>query len=105
MVTPTSDLTIKNIEVSGNKKIEKDAILTKITSKVGAAYSAKDIRADVEDASGGIESGLGEPSVGAGPAGEQVVGALFCLVDLCLGFGREVRVWRLRGGVGSCYRW
>ncbi|WP_374079441.1 outer membrane protein assembly factor BamA [Bdellovibrio bacteriovorus] len=44
----SSGLTIKNIEVSGNRKIEKDAILTKITSKVGESYSTQHIRADVE---------------------------------------------------------
>ncbi|MEK2644997.1 outer membrane protein assembly factor BamA [Bdellovibrio sp. BCCA] len=43
-----SGLTIKNIEVSGNRKIEKDAILTKIVSKVGESYSAQHIREDVE---------------------------------------------------------
>ena len=43
-----SGLVIKNIEVTGNKKIEKDAILAKITSKVGNTYSQQDIRADVE---------------------------------------------------------
>ncbi|KHD87824.1 MAG: hypothetical protein OM95_12515 [Bdellovibrio sp. ArHS] len=43
-----SGLVIKNIEVAGNRKIEKDAILTKITSKVGAEYSAQSIRDDVE---------------------------------------------------------
>lgn len=40
-------LTIKAIEVAGNKKIEKDAILAKITSKVTEAYSADAIREDV----------------------------------------------------------
>jgi len=43
-----SGLVIKNIEVAGNRKIEKDAILTKIISKVGDAYSAQNIREDVE---------------------------------------------------------
>ncbi|MFS4460391.1 outer membrane protein assembly factor BamA [Bdellovibrio sp. HCB2-146] len=41
------NLTIKAIEVTGNKKIEKDAILAKITSKVTEAYSTDAIRADV----------------------------------------------------------
>ncbi|KYG64354.1 outer membrane protein assembly factor BamA [Bdellovibrio bacteriovorus] len=44
----SSGLTIKNIEVTGNRKIEKDAILTKITSKVGGEYSALSLREDVE---------------------------------------------------------
>lgn len=44
----SSGLTIKNIEVSGNRKIEKDAILTKITTKVGESYSTQHIREDVE---------------------------------------------------------
>lgn len=45
---PATNLVIKNIEVIGNRKIEKDAILTKITSKVGDAYSTQSVRADVE---------------------------------------------------------
>ncbi|MBV2169534.1 MAG: outer membrane protein assembly factor BamA, partial [Bdellovibrio sp.] len=44
----SSGLTIKKIEVSGNRKIEKDAILAKILSKTGEAYSAQHIREDVE---------------------------------------------------------
>ncbi|KYG60308.1 outer membrane protein assembly factor BamA [Bdellovibrio bacteriovorus] len=44
----SSGLMIKTIEVTGNRKIEKDAILTKITSKVGGEYSALSIREDVE---------------------------------------------------------
>jgi outer membrane protein insertion porin family len=40
-------LTIKAIEVAGNKKIEKDAILAKITSKVTEAYSSDAVRDDV----------------------------------------------------------
>ncbi|UXR64033.1 outer membrane protein assembly factor BamA [Bdellovibrio bacteriovorus] len=43
----SSGLIIKTIEVSGNRKIEKDAILAKITTKVGEQYSADHIRADV----------------------------------------------------------
>ncbi|KYG64965.1 outer membrane protein assembly factor BamA [Bdellovibrio bacteriovorus] len=43
-----SSMTIKAIEITGNKKIEKDAILAKITSKVGATYSAAAVREDVE---------------------------------------------------------
>lgn len=41
-------LTIKNIDVTGNRKIEKDAILAKIVSKMGEAYSGAHIREDVE---------------------------------------------------------
>lgn len=44
----TSGLTIKTIDVSGNRKIEKDAIITKLISKVGGEYSAQSIREDVE---------------------------------------------------------
>lgn len=43
-----SGLTIKNIEITGNRKIEKDAIVAKLTSKVNEEYSAKHIREDVE---------------------------------------------------------
>ena len=43
-----ADLIIKAVEITGNKKIEKDAIAAKIMSKVGAVYSADTIRADVE---------------------------------------------------------
>lgn len=43
----SSGLLVKTIEVSGNRKIEKDAILAKITTKVGEQYSADHIRADV----------------------------------------------------------
>lgn len=46
--TPSAALKIKAIEISGNKKIEKDAILAKITSKVGGPYSAAALREDVE---------------------------------------------------------
>lgn len=41
-------LTIKTIEVVGNRKIEKDAIKAKIVSKVGEAYSLAHVREDVE---------------------------------------------------------
>ncbi|WP_413581145.1 outer membrane protein assembly factor BamA [Bdellovibrio sp. HCB288] len=44
----TSGLSIKSIEVVGNRKIEKDAILSKISSKVGVEYNATAIRADVQ---------------------------------------------------------
>ncbi|CAE79374.1 conserved hypothetical protein [Bdellovibrio bacteriovorus HD100] len=44
----TSGLIVKNIEVAGNRKIEKDAILTKIVTKVGESYSAQHIREDVQ---------------------------------------------------------
>lgn len=43
-----SELVINKIEVVGNRKIEKDAILTKISSTVGKPYSAQHIREDVE---------------------------------------------------------
>lgn len=38
---------IKAIEITGNRKIEKDAIMAKITSKVGGEYSPETIRQDV----------------------------------------------------------
>lgn len=41
------DLTVKAIEITGNKKIEKDAIAAKIMAKVGNAYSADTVREDV----------------------------------------------------------
>lgn len=43
-----SDLIIKSIEVSGQKKIEKDAIRSKLTSKEGKPYSPEQIREDVQ---------------------------------------------------------
>lgn len=43
-----SGLAIKAIEITGNRKIEKDAIIAKLSSKVGEEYSAKHIREDVE---------------------------------------------------------
>lgn len=46
-VKAAEGLTIKAIEVAGNKKIEKDAILAKITSKVTSPYSADAVREDV----------------------------------------------------------
>lgn len=39
---------IKAIEVTGQRKIEKDAILAKLSSKVGEPYSAEKVRADVQ---------------------------------------------------------
>ncbi len=39
---------IKAVEVTGQKKIEKDAIMAKITSRPGTPYSAQKLRADVE---------------------------------------------------------
>lgn len=39
---------IKSVEVTGNRKIEKDAILAKIKSKPGAEFSTEQIRRDVE---------------------------------------------------------
>lgn len=41
--------TIKSIEIKGNRKIEKDAIMLKIQSKVGEAYSSEKIREDVTE--------------------------------------------------------
>lgn len=41
------DLKIKSVEAQGQRKIEKDAILNRLKSKVGAAYSSDDIRDDV----------------------------------------------------------
>lgn len=43
-----SQLTIRKIEIIGNRKIEKDAILAKILSQVNSSYSAQLIRKDVE---------------------------------------------------------
>ncbi|WP_246845446.1 outer membrane protein assembly factor BamA [Bdellovibrio sp. NC01] len=43
-----SGLTIKSIEITGNRKIEKDAIIAKLVSKVNEEYSAKNVREDVE---------------------------------------------------------
>ncbi len=45
--TPKLDGTVKALLVSGNKKIEKDAVLNRITSKVGEAYSEGKVREDV----------------------------------------------------------
>lgn len=42
-----SGIKIKSIEVAGNRKIEKDAIIAKITSKVGDEYSVSHVREDV----------------------------------------------------------
>ncbi|WP_374032579.1 outer membrane protein assembly factor BamA [Bdellovibrio bacteriovorus] len=44
----TSGLIVKTIEVAGNRKIEKDAILAKITTKMGEQYSTQHIREDVQ---------------------------------------------------------
>ncbi|MFV8258537.1 outer membrane protein assembly factor BamA [Bdellovibrio bacteriovorus] len=44
----SSGLIVKNIEVAGNRKIEKDAILAKIVTKVGEQYSTQHIREDVQ---------------------------------------------------------
>ncbi|MGZ3772636.1 MAG: outer membrane protein assembly factor BamA [Pseudobdellovibrionaceae bacterium] len=46
--THTAALTVKKIEVVGNRKIEKDAIVAKIVTKIGDEYSAAHIREDVE---------------------------------------------------------
>jgi outer membrane protein insertion porin family len=42
-----SNLKIKSFEVTGNKKIEKDAVLARITSKIGEPYSDAKVRDDV----------------------------------------------------------
>ncbi|MNK26217.1 Outer membrane protein assembly factor BamA precursor [compost metagenome] len=44
----TTGPAIKAIEVTGQRKIEKDAILAKISSKVGQPYSAATVREDVQ---------------------------------------------------------
>ncbi len=46
--SPSVGLIVRKIEVQGNRKIEKDAILTKLTTKVGSAYLADHIREDVD---------------------------------------------------------
>ena len=43
-----SGLTVKTIEITGNRKIEKDAIIQKLVTKTGDEYSAQHIREDVE---------------------------------------------------------
>ncbi len=43
-----SQFTVRKIEVVGNRKIEKDAILAKISSQLNSSYSAQMIRKDVE---------------------------------------------------------
>lgn len=43
-----SGLTIKSIDVVGNRKIEKDAIVAKLISKIGSPYTTAHIREDVE---------------------------------------------------------
>lgn len=45
---PAANGTIQKVEVTGNRKIEKDAILAKVTSQPGQKYSAENIRRDVE---------------------------------------------------------
>lgn len=45
---PAANGTIQKVEVTGNRKIEKDAILAKVTSQPGLKYSAENIRRDVE---------------------------------------------------------
>lgn len=44
----SAGLIVKSIEVAGNRKIEKDAILAKVTTKVGETYDNSHIRADVQ---------------------------------------------------------
>ncbi|MCB0411567.1 MAG: outer membrane protein assembly factor BamA, partial [Bdellovibrionales bacterium] len=46
--SPTATETIKEIRVTGNKKIESDAILAKIESKAGNVLDSKQIREDVQ---------------------------------------------------------
>lgn len=41
------ELNIESIEVTGNKKIEKDAILARLKSKVGEAYNAETVAEDI----------------------------------------------------------
>lgn len=47
--TSASKLTISEIEVLGLKKIEKDAVLAKIVSKVGAGYDAQNVKQDIQN--------------------------------------------------------
>lgn len=44
----SAELTIQTIDVIGNKKIEKDAILAKLVSKEGEPYSTENLRQDTE---------------------------------------------------------
>jgi outer membrane protein insertion porin family len=44
---PTAAESIQKIEVRGNKKIDREAILEKITSKVGEVLSAEKVRGDI----------------------------------------------------------
>ena len=46
--TSTSQLKIKVIQIIGQKKIEKDAILAKLISQVGGEYSEKNISLDIQ---------------------------------------------------------
>lgn len=45
--TSNSNLIVKAIEVTGQKKMEKDAVLNRLTTKIGEAYSETKIREDV----------------------------------------------------------
>jgi outer membrane protein insertion porin family len=42
-------LTIRQINIQGEKKIEKDAIETRLKSKIGGAYSEEQIREDIQN--------------------------------------------------------
>jgi len=47
ITAPTSSEIIGEIRVVGNRKIEKDAVITKLSSKVGEKYSSENVRDDV----------------------------------------------------------
>jgi outer membrane protein insertion porin family len=47
VATPKIQGKIKALEVAGNKKIEKDAVLSRLVSKVGEPYSESSVRDDV----------------------------------------------------------
>jgi len=44
----TTNLHVKKIEIVGNKKIEKDAIIARLTSKVDDTYTAAKVRRDID---------------------------------------------------------
>ena len=48
VVAPVNAPTIGKITVAGNKKIEIDAVVTRLVSKVGSPYSAEKVRQDIE---------------------------------------------------------
>ena len=47
-VAPKGVLKIKSIDVVGQRKIEKEAVLAKLVSQVGSVYSEKNIAADIQ---------------------------------------------------------